>query len=53
MTKYTNCWKRRGANTPFRFTEIPEEEETSALEPLDLGPVWAGAEPPETYPSGI
>jgi len=28
-------------------------DETSALEPLDKGPLWSAGEAPETYPSGM
>jgi erythromycin esterase-like protein len=36
-----------------QFDAMIHIDETRALEPLDRGPVWAGAEPPETYPSGV
>jgi hypothetical protein len=36
-----------------QFDAMIHIDKTTALEPLDLGPVWADAEPPETYPSGI
>jgi erythromycin esterase-like protein len=36
-----------------QFDALIHIDETSALEPLDRGPVWTGAEPPETYPSGV
>jgi hypothetical protein len=28
-------------------------DQTSALEPLDKGPVWNTGEAPQTFPSGI
>jgi erythromycin esterase-like protein len=44
----------------YFFTRLPDQfdavihiDETKALEPLDKGPVWAGREAPETYPSGV
>jgi erythromycin esterase-like protein len=36
-----------------QFDAMIHIDETSALEPLDRGTVWPGAEPPETYPSGV
>jgi erythromycin esterase-like protein len=36
-----------------QFDAMIHIDQTNALEPLDLGPVWADAEPPETFPSGI
>jgi erythromycin esterase-like protein len=36
-----------------QFDAMIHIDKTTALKPLDLGPVWADAEPPETYPSGI
>ena len=36
-----------------QFDAVIHIDETSALEPLDTGPVRAGSEAPETYPSGI
>ena len=38
---------------PQQFDALIHIDETSALEPLDHGPVWHSAEPPETYPSGV
>ena len=38
---------------PQQFDALIHIDETSALEPLDHGPVWHSVEPPETYPSGI
>ena len=38
---------------PQQFDALIHIDETSALEPLDHGPVWHSIEPPETYPSGI
>jgi erythromycin esterase-like protein len=36
-----------------QFDALIHIDETSALEPLDQGPVWQAGEPPETYPSGV
>jgi erythromycin esterase-like protein len=36
-----------------QFDALIHIDETSALEPLDHGPVWHSVEPPETYPSGV
>ena len=36
-----------------QFDAMIHIDETSALEPLDRGRVWASPEPPETYPSGV
>jgi erythromycin esterase-like protein len=36
-----------------QFDAMIHIDETSALEPLDKGRVWASVEPPETYPSGV
>jgi erythromycin esterase-like protein len=36
-----------------QFDALIHIDETSALEPLDHGPVWHSIEPPETYPSGV
>ena len=36
-----------------QFDAMIHIDETSALEPLDKGQVWATDEPPETYPSGV
>jgi erythromycin esterase-like protein len=36
-----------------QFDAMIHIDETNALEPLDIGPVWASAEAPETYPSGV
>ena len=36
-----------------QFDALIHIDETSALEPLDHGPVWHSTEPPETYPSGV
>ena len=38
---------------PQQFDALIHIDETSALEPLDHGPVWHSVEPPETYPSGV
>ncbi len=38
---------------PQQFDALIHIDETSALEPLDHGPVWHSVEPPETYPSGM
>lgn len=36
-----------------QFDALIHIDETSALEPLDKGPVWHTGEAPETYPSGV
>lgn len=36
-----------------QFDAMIHIDETSALEPLDKGPVWHTGEAPETYPSGV
>mgnify|MGYP001248387431 CR=1 FL=1 len=36
-----------------QFDALIHIDETTALEPLDQGEVWATEEPPETYPSGV
>ena len=36
-----------------QFDALVHIDETSALEPLDHGPVWHSVEPPETFPSGV
>lgn len=36
-----------------QFDAMIHIDETSALEPLDKGPVWHTGEAPETYPSGM
>ena len=36
-----------------QFDAVIHIDETSALEPLDLGQVWSDREAPETFPSGI
>jgi erythromycin esterase-like protein len=36
-----------------QFDALIHIDETTALEPLDKGQVWATEEPPETYPSGV
>ncbi|MDQ3058523.1 MAG: erythromycin esterase family protein [Pseudomonadota bacterium] len=36
-----------------QFDALIHIDQTSALEPLDKGPVWHTGEAPETYPSGI
>lgn len=36
-----------------QFDALIHIDETTALEPLDKGKVWATEEPPETYPSGV
>ena len=36
-----------------QFDALIHIDETSAVEPLDLGQVWTGSEAPETFPSGI
>ena len=36
-----------------QFDALIHIDETTALEPLDQGRVWATEEPPETYPSGV
>ncbi|NPC54126.1 erythromycin esterase family protein [Caenimonas soli] len=36
-----------------QFDAVIHLDQTSALEPLDRGHVWANPEPPETYPSGV
>ncbi|NDP62330.1 erythromycin esterase family protein [Polaromonas sp.] len=36
-----------------QFDAMIHIDETSALEPLDKGPVWSTSEAPETFPSGI
>ena len=36
-----------------QFDAMIHIDETSALEPLDKGPVWSAGEAPETFPSGI
>ncbi|MBC7468010.1 MAG: erythromycin esterase family protein, partial [Ramlibacter sp.] len=41
------------ARLPQQFDALIHIDETSALEPLDHGPVWHSVEPPETYPSGV
>ena len=38
---------------PQQFDALIHIDETSALEPVDHGPVWHSVEPPETYPSGV
>jgi len=36
-----------------QFDAVVHIDETSALEPLDVGQVWIDREAPETFPSGI
>jgi hypothetical protein len=36
-----------------QFDAMTHIDETSALEPLDNGPVWRTAEAPQTFPSGV
>ncbi len=36
-----------------QFDAVIHIDETSALEPLDMGQVWSDGEVPETFPSGI
>ena len=36
-----------------QFDALVHLDETSALEPLDAGPVWTAREAPETFPSGV
>ena len=36
-----------------QFDAVIHIDETSALEPLDMGQVWIDGEVPETFPSGI
>jgi erythromycin esterase-like protein/predicted phosphoribosyltransferase len=36
-----------------QFDALIHIDQTSALEPLDQGPVWHTGEAPETYPSGV
>ena len=36
-----------------QFDALIHIDQTSALEPLDKGPVWHTGEAPETYPSGV
>lgn len=38
---------------PQQFDALIHVDDTTALEPLDHGPVWHSVEPPETYPSGV
>ena len=36
-----------------QFDAVIHSDETSAVEPLDVGQVWIDGEAPETFPSGI
>ena len=36
-----------------QFDAVIHIDETSAVEPLDVGQVWSDGEAPETFPSGI
>ncbi len=38
---------------PQQFDALIHIDDTTALEPLDRGPVWHSVEPPETFPSGV
>jgi erythromycin esterase-like protein len=41
------------ARLAHQFDAVIHFDETTALEPLERYPQWEGAEPPETYPTGI
>jgi erythromycin esterase-like protein len=41
------------AHVRSQFDAVIHLDRTRAVEPLDRGPQWDPAEPPETYPSGI
>ena len=36
-----------------QYDAVIHIDDTSAVEPLDVGPVWIDGEAPETFPSGI
>jgi erythromycin esterase-like protein len=41
------------ARLAAQFDAVLHYDETRALEPLELTPLWQRGEPPETYPSGL